>query len=66
MSTGDWEKFTKEQQQDIDALRKRIGDHAVLESEAFYQQHPELKLTWQFTLDGLIRGVDHADEISPV
>jgi|SRR6266704_2356979 len=52
----DWEKLSKEQQQDVQNLRDRMGQHLIAEAESFYKQHPELQLTWSFTLDALIRG----------
>lgn len=52
----DWEKLSKEQQLDVQALRERINAHQIAETESFYKEHPELQLTWSFTLDALIRG----------
>lgn len=53
--SGDWELLTKEQQDDVNAFRERISQHLIAETEAFYKQHPELRLTWGFTSDALVR-----------
>ena len=51
----DWEDLTEEQQQALDSFRKTICDVLIQQSEAFYAAYPELRLTWSFTIDALIR-----------
>jgi hypothetical protein len=53
--TSDWELLTKEQQADLNAVRDRMSRHIIVETEAFYVQHPELRLTYSFICDALIR-----------
>lgn len=53
--TGDWLLLNQQQRNDLDAMRKRASDALIAEGEAFFRQHPELKLTWQLTIDALIR-----------
>lgn len=53
--TSDWEQLTKEQQADVDAVRDRMGRHLIAECEAFYKQHPELRLGWSFVCDAYLR-----------
>ena len=53
--SGDWEELTKEQQEALNAVRDRMGRHIMAEAEAFYVHHPEIRLTWNFTCEGLIR-----------
>jgi hypothetical protein len=55
MSQGDWEKLNKEQQNDVNVWRSHISEMLIVETEAFYQQHPELRLVWSFTSEPLIR-----------
>ncbi len=54
-STRDWEKLNVDQKYDVDLLRMRIRDYMIAQTETFYTQHPELRLTWSMTLDALIR-----------
>ena len=56
MRTSDWEQLSEEQQKDVNAVGDRMNRHLTTETEAFYQQHPELQLQWSFTFDVLIRG----------
>lgn len=58
MSNSDWEKLTPEQQKDVDAARDRMSRHLIAETEWFYTQHPELRFSWSFVCDALIRA-DH-------
>ena len=53
--SGDWLKLTAKQREDVITLRDRMNRHLIAETEAFYVQHPELKLTWSFVCDALIR-----------
>jgi hypothetical protein len=53
--SGDWEELTKEQQEALDAFRKSIGDVLSINTEAFEKAHPDLRLTYSFTSDALIR-----------
>lgn len=58
MSQGDWEKLSTEQQNDVNTWRDRVSKHLTkyleAEAEAFYQEHPELRLTWSFISEPLI------------
>jgi hypothetical protein len=53
---SDWEQLDNEQKNDVSQLRKYITDDFIAATELFYKKHPELQLTWQFTLNALIRG----------
>ena len=57
-ANSDWEKLTPEQQKDMNAVRDRMGRHLIAETEWFYTQHPELRLSWSFVCEPLLR-VDH-------
>jgi hypothetical protein len=58
---ADWWDISAKQQEDLYALRERIADLLIAETEAFYQEHPELKVDWQFTVHATIRkGSMHA------
>ena len=50
-STRDWEKLNVDQKYDVDLLRMRIRDYMIAQTEAFYGQHPELRLSWSMTLE---------------
>ena len=52
---GDWLKLSAKQREDVITLRDRMNSHLIVETEAFYAQHPELKLTWSIVCDALIR-----------
>lgn len=54
-NSRDWLKLTAKQREDVISLRDRMNRHLIAETEAFYAQHPELKLTWAFVCDALIR-----------
>lgn len=58
MSQGDWEKLSKEQQESVQRWRDRISAMLITETENFHQECPELRLTWNFISDPLIRD-DH-------
>jgi len=58
MSKGDFDKLTTEQQRAVNAWRRRVGQMIITEGEAFEMQYPELRLTWNFTSEPLIR-MDH-------
>ena len=53
--SGDWHELTTEQQEALNAVRDRMERHLIAETESFYTQHPELRLTWDFICDALIR-----------
>jgi hypothetical protein len=59
---SDWEKLSPEQQTAVNAWRERTGRHLTrylsAEAEVLYVEHPELRLTWNFTSEPLIRA-DH-------
>jgi hypothetical protein len=52
---NDWLKLTVKQREDVITLRDRMNSHLIAETEAFYKEHPDLKLTWAFVCDALIR-----------
>lgn len=56
---SDWEKLNAEQQNAVNAWRDRVSRHLTrylsVEVEVFYHEHPELRLTWSFTSEPLIR-----------
>ena len=59
---SDWEKLSPEQQIAVNAWRERVSRHLTrylsAEAEVLYVEHPELRLTWSFTSEPLIRS-DH-------
>lgn len=52
---SDWYNLSKEQHDDVQALRERITQNMIAETEAFYRVHPEIQVTWSVTLDGFTR-----------
>ncbi len=57
LTSRDWEKLSKEQQADVQRMRDDTCAYLIADTELFYQDHPELKLLWSFTLDAVIREV---------
>jgi uncharacterized membrane protein len=55
-ASGDWEDLSEAQQNDVKAVRDRISQALIAETEAFYKQHPELRLAWSFTCNPLLSG----------
>lgn len=55
MSETDWDRLTTEQQNAVNAWRDRVGKMIASEGEAFEALHPELRLTWNFTSEPLLR-----------
>ncbi len=51
----EWERLDSEQKYAIGRLRDSIASTIISLTELFERRHPELKLTWNFTLDALIR-----------
>lgn len=58
MSQGDWEKLTTEQQEAVNAWRERTSQMVLAYVRQFEQDYPDLRLTYSFTSEPLIRA-DH-------
>lgn len=54
MSQGDWDALNEEQRRAINAWRLRISKVLTEETKKFYQEHPEIRLTWCFTSEPLL------------
>ncbi len=50
-----WKLLSAKQQGDLLRLRERMSAHLRTETELFYQEHPELQLTWNLTCDAFLR-----------
>jgi hypothetical protein len=54
--------LTPEQERHIDDLRYKVLQCLITETEAFYKQHPELRVHWSFKLAGEIRETERSHE----
>lgn len=55
LPAGDWEELTKEQRNDIRAMKDRMVRHLNAEVEAFYQEYSELKIEYRFQVEAARR-----------
>ena len=55
MITEDWDYLNDAQKRDLDAFRKKVSDAIMEAAKVFDEAHPELRLTFSFTSDALIR-----------
>jgi len=57
-ASRDWEKLNAVQKMGMQTFRARVARELAEKAEAFYRLYPELRLTWNFTCDALLREVD--------
>lgn len=55
---SDWEKLSEDQQRNVNAWRRYVGEMLDKERDAFERKYPELRLSTNFTSEPLIRA-DH-------
>lgn len=53
LPAGMWEELASVQRNDIYAMKDRMVRHLNAEVEAFYREHPELKIDYRFQVEAL-------------
>jgi|SRR5690348_5846657 len=55
LPAGEWEELASVQRNDIYAMKDRMVRHLNAEVEAFYREHPELKIEYRFQVEAVRR-----------
>lgn len=63
MVTGQWEALTPAQRAAVQALRDQMTDALIAKIEAFYREHPDLRILWGFQLEPVLREKQQQEEV---